>query len=649
MKNKKPIIFAALLFIVCLTIGGTIAYYTSSDTFNNIFKTGTYEIQTQEVFESPDNWTPGTTTPKTVIATNKGTTSAAVRVKLTPSWVDRDGNPLPLQDYDYSDVVSINFNVDSYRRWIYQDGYYYYKRALKENESTTSLIDSVTFNSYIEIDKNKSCEEVDGIRTCTTEYNDYAGGKYTLQVDIETCQFDKYKEIWDTDIYLQESIPEYSMLMQQSNNESYTFGKQMGRGGFESVVMENEINVPANAIDSWDASEESDGEVIAWYTDIDNDNRYELYIGQEGGVKANIDSSYLFFYFPNLELIDLTNFDTTNVTNMSYMFMNAGGASQTFSIVGLDDFDTSSVINMENMFCTVGSNATTWNIGNLNGWNTSKVINMGYMFQNAGNHATTWSIGDLSTWNTSNVTNMSYMFYYSGANSTDYHLDLSNWNTSKVISMQSMFGFSGRYSTTWNVGDLTNWNTSSVTNMSSMFRAVGYDTATWSVGNIGNWDVSKVTDMSYMFDGAGRENTTFNLDLSSWDTSSVTNMQYMFQDAGYSSTTFSIGNLSSWDTSSVTNMQSMFQGAGYNAATWDIGTLKVYATDLKYMFENCKNVKATINIYSRPSFITRMFTNAATENGSEIIVNYSSAVTNINGIISTKSSNSNVVKGSQLD
>ena len=67
------------------------------------------------------------------------------------------------------------------------------------------------------------------------------------------------------------------------------------------------------------------------------------------------------------------------------------------------------------------------------------------------------------------------------------------------------------------------------------------------------------------------------------------------------------------------------------------------------MFENCKNVKATINLYRRPSNITRMFTNAATVNGSSITVNYLSAVTNINSIISTKSSNSNVVKGSILN
>jgi alternate signal-mediated exported protein len=82
MKNKKPIFFIALLFVFCIVVGGTIAYYMSSDTFSNAFNTGKYGVTTQEVFESPDNWTPGTTTPKNVHVTNNEDTPVAVRIKL---------------------------------------------------------------------------------------------------------------------------------------------------------------------------------------------------------------------------------------------------------------------------------------------------------------------------------------------------------------------------------------------------------------------------------------------------------------------------------------------------------------------------------------------------------------------------------------
>ena len=127
-------------------------------------------------------------------------------------------------------------------------------------------------------------------------------------------------------------------------------------------------------------------------------------------------------------------------------------------------------------------------------------------------------------------------------------------------------------------------------------------------------------------------------------------MYGMFWSAGYWVSTFNIGDLSNWDTSKVTNMSNMFNGAGEGASTWNnIGTLKVYATDIGSMFKNCHAVKATLNIYSNPTTYTTAFQSAATWNGSGITVNYSSSTTNIDSIIATKSSSSNVVKGTQLN
>ena len=37
MKNKKPIIFMSLLVIVFMTLGATLAYFTTTDTYNNEF------------------------------------------------------------------------------------------------------------------------------------------------------------------------------------------------------------------------------------------------------------------------------------------------------------------------------------------------------------------------------------------------------------------------------------------------------------------------------------------------------------------------------------------------------------------------------------------------------------------------------------
>ena len=200
MNNKKPIVFMSLLFTVFLALGVTLAYFTTSDTFNNEFTAGTYSIETQEAFVSPDSWKPGDTVEKTIIATNKGNTPAAVRIKLTPSWEDKNGNPLSLTDNNDNEAAVINFNSNFNDKWVYQDGYYYYLRPLDENESTTTLIESVTFNPAVNFDKTRDCDTVNGVTTCTTTFNDYAGGKYTLKIEVETAQYDKYKDIVEEDL-----------------------------------------------------------------------------------------------------------------------------------------------------------------------------------------------------------------------------------------------------------------------------------------------------------------------------------------------------------------------------------------------------------------------------------------------------------------
>ena len=226
-KNKKPIIFMLLLVAVSIIVGGTIAYYTSSDTFENEFDTGTYKIETQEAFVSPENWTPGTTTPKTVIATNKGTTPAAVRIKLTPSWKDANGGVLSLTDSHDNEAAIINFANNLNSRWTYSNGYYYYNYYLDENESTSSLLNSVTFNPNVDITGTHNCESVNGVETCVTEMNGYAGGTYELKIEVETCQYDKYQEIWGTSLTIgptptaTEMIGEISTLVEVAGAKRY--------------------------------------------------------------------------------------------------------------------------------------------------------------------------------------------------------------------------------------------------------------------------------------------------------------------------------------------------------------------------------------------------------------------------------------------
>ena len=349
--------------------------------------------------------------------------------------------------------------------------------------------------------------------------------------------------------------------------------------------------------------------IYGWY-----DNGTIYYYTNAEEIYLNANSSNMFQNLRILSDIEMSSWNTSNVTNMGSMFYYAGYSATTWSVGDLSGWDTSSVTNMGSMFSSAGYSATTWSVGDLSGWDTSSVTNMGSIFNSAGRSATTWSVGDLSGWNTSNVTNMGNMFNQAGYKSTTWSVgDLSGWDTSSVKDMTNMFYQAGYKSTTWSVGNLSGWDTSSVTSMGSMFSSAGLSATTWSVGDLSGWDTSSVTNMGNMFYYAGYSAQTFNLNLSGWDTSSVTNMGSMFSSAGRSATTWSVGDLSGWDTSSVTSMSSMFSLAGYSATTWSVGNLSGWntssVTNMSYMLQQAGYKSTTWSIGDLSSWDTSSVTN----------------------------------------
>ena len=136
----------------------------------------------------------------------------------------------------------------------------------------------------------------------------------------------------------------------------------------------------------------------------------------------------------SLKSLDLSNFNTSNVTNMNSMFFNCSGLTS----LDLGNFNTSKVTDMSSMFQSCDSLKSI----DVSNFDTSQVTDMNSMFQ--GCYIDGLTSLDLSNFNTSNVTDMSSMFDYGTSYSDGYlqgltSLDISNFNTSKVTSMYNMF------------------------------------------------------------------------------------------------------------------------------------------------------------------------------------------------------------------
>ena len=291
-----------------------------------------------------------------------------------------------------------------------------------------------------------------------------------------------------------------------SSSSSTFLNTEVLRNQIESIKIEKNNIVPSDAKYSKDISSKQDGSVMLWYTDKDNNSLYEVSIGSENGsLEANTNGSGMFSYLDNVDTLDLTGLDTSNMTSMSRMFYK----STSLKNIDVSGFDTSKVVNMIFMF----NNCSSLISLDLSSFNTSNVTNMEAMFQNDVNLE---NITFRDNFNTSKVKDMIAMF--ASCKKLSY-INLSNFDTSNVKEMQSMFYYCENLKSL----DLSNFDTSQVINMYAMFM----NCSSLKELDLSSFDTSKVTNMQSMFLSC---KNLENLNLSSFNTSNVTTISYMINN-----------------------------------------------------------------------------------------------------------------------
>ena len=324
--------------------------------------------------------------------------------------------------------------------------------------------------------------------------------------------------------------------------------------GFNNVIYKiersNIIDQSKNLI-SVDEPD-SDYQIFAWF---DNDTKAIKYYSEGQKIFLNSNSSKTFIGLMELHELNMSNFDTSNVNDMSRMFAYL----ESIENLDLSNFKVKNVKNMEYMFIGM-TNIQNLNLNwenesdvtntrgmfsglksikllNLSNLDTRNVINMSAMFENM---SSLENIQFGEKFITKNVTTMGGMF----SNDVELKtLDLSRFDTSNAANMEYMFSHVSKLTNL----NLSSFNTSKVTNMSNMFSRMYSLTSL----NLSSFDTSKVTDMNHMFSEASK---LISLDLSSFDTSNVTNMRDMFS---YMHSLTSL-NLSNFNTSQVVTMSYMF-------------------------------------------------------------------------------------------
>ena len=319
----------------------------------------------------------------------------------------------------------------------------------------------------------------------------------------------------------------------------------VARSSFTAIKIMDSVDreTADTASESWNAAVDHDGD-----GELNNDivcyvNGTELIIAGNGSGKIllNFDSSCAFSdssdkgdYFSGVTEISNTDIlDTSVVITMQKMFLNA------CSLESLDvsNWDTSMVMDMSFMFASTISNKEM-SLKNLDvsNWDTSEVLNMNRMFQLCSSIEEL----DVTNWDTSKVTSMSGMFQRCKSLRT---LDVSKWNTSSVENLSFMFHCEDMPLGTV---DVSNWDVSKVLTFDHFVAH-----AKLTLIGVENWKNSVVVVMNAMFHMA--QNTV--LDVSGFDTSNVITFDQMFE--GCSQLTEIIG-LENFDTSNSIGFSEMF-------------------------------------------------------------------------------------------
>ena len=130
------------------------------------------------------------------------------------------------------------------------------------------------------------------------------------------------------------------------------------------------------------------------------------------------DISYIFYELYSMEVVDISGWDTSNVTTMDCMFSQCPKLKK---IIGIENLDVSKLEDANYMFYG-GENLVELDLTN---WNPILLENAYYMFYSCSNLKI---IKNIENWQLPNIKDIRYMF----GGCTKLDVDLSNWDLTNI-------------------------------------------------------------------------------------------------------------------------------------------------------------------------------------------------------------------------
>ena len=442
MRSKKyrvTLIILGILLVATISIGISYSYWkkTHQQISRNEIKSGCLEIKFEELTnsisltnsypmaaENAENLTPYrfkitnicTIAAKYHVTLNtlniqKSIANENVRVSILPYGLFSAGETI--------NNLKINPDTGSLNNSNLKESYFVDSGYLGVN-------DDVTYDAYIWIDENAG--------------NEIMGQSFEASIDVISVATPTLSTIRKATTTTSPLIAGHSSVFVSGRGNVSLLNR------IRSVEFVDSNIVPSNVLDSWDVSQAQDGSIMVWVETNGTCGTaacvaLKLYVGQEGGVIANQDSSYLFYGFRLLDNVKLNYLDTSLAKNMNYMFYNAHRYE--YGVRYSLNLNTSNVLTMEGMFHGVGNIMSFYNSVTLSfgeNFDTSKVVNMKSMFSEIGRFKVDLNFNDKFTLN--KVYDASYMFNNTAKSADNLVLNLRTMAFNDIVKHKDMFGSS---------------------------------------------------------------------------------------------------------------------------------------------------------------------------------------------------------------
>lgn len=187
MKKKLTLIATAVALGALAVVGATMAYFTSQDTATNVITTGNVQISITETSNDENSImnengiqyvgaiTPGQNISKIPVIVNDGNNDAYVRAYVEFKYYDEDKNDITANFTGKEPVIVYNTKDWIKGETAEDQGYYYYNKAIKANQSKESV-------------EGKTAELFDTVTIPTAWNNDQANVTIEVIVHAEAIQ-----------------------------------------------------------------------------------------------------------------------------------------------------------------------------------------------------------------------------------------------------------------------------------------------------------------------------------------------------------------------------------------------------------------------------------------------------------------------------